>query len=106
MLRPSASARRPAKPCASGVHRWRIATLGALLAFLLYAARPLGDSLSVAAILPALLFARRGKGFLCGLFLGAAFVVRYPSAIFFCPSPSVFGESRASCSPSAAAPSR
>jgi len=53
--------------------------------WLLYAARPLGDGLSVAALLPALLFAQRKDGFRCGLLLGAAFVIRYPSAIFAIP---------------------
>jgi hypothetical protein len=63
---------------ASAVH----ATWGG---WLLYAARPLGDSLSVAAILPALLFAQRKQGFRSGLLCGAAFNVRYPSAIFALP---------------------
>jgi hypothetical protein len=53
--------------------------------FLIYAARPLGDSLSVAALLPALLFAFRGRGFQSGLCLGLAFVIRYPSAVFALP---------------------
>jgi phosphatidylinositol glycan class B len=53
--------------------------------WLLYAARPLGDALSVAALLPALLFAQRRRGFHSGLFLGVAFVIRYPSAVFALP---------------------
>src|SRR5205814_3495045 len=42
-------------------------------------------SLSVAALLPALLFAQRRRGFYSGLFLGLAFVIRYPSAVFALP---------------------
>jgi len=60
--------------------------------YLVYAARPLGDSLSVAAMLPALLMAWRARtggslraGLLCGVFLGAAFVIRYPSGVFGIP---------------------
>jgi hypothetical protein len=53
--------------------------------WLLYAARPLGDSLSVAALLPALLFAQRRRGFHSGLCLGLACVIRYPSVVFALP---------------------
>ncbi|MFL5356205.1 glycosyltransferase family 39 protein [Archangium sp.] len=60
--------------------------------WLLYAARPLADSLSVAPLLGSLLWARRARvrdglreGFWCGLLLGLAFVVRYPSAVFGVP---------------------
>lgn len=60
--------------------------------WLLYAARPLADSLSVAPLLGALLWAWRARardglreGFWSGLLLGVAFVVRYPSAVFGVP---------------------
>ncbi|PTL78908.1 glycosyltransferase family 39 protein [Vitiosangium sp. GDMCC 1.1324] len=60
--------------------------------WLLYAARPLADSLSVAPLLGSLLWAWRARardglreGFWCGLLLGVAFVVRYPSAVFGVP---------------------
>ncbi len=60
--------------------------------WLLYAARPLADSLSVPPLLGALLWAWRARardglraGFWSGLLLGVAFVVRYPSAIFGVP---------------------
>ncbi|HET9452236.1 MAG TPA: hypothetical protein VFO83_15205, partial [Aggregicoccus sp.] len=57
-----------------------------------YAARPLGDALSVAPLLGALLWGQRARdggglraGVWCGVLLGAAFVVRYPSAMFGFP---------------------
>lgn len=60
--------------------------------WLLYAARPLADSLSVPPLLGALLWAWRARardglreGFWSGLLLGVAFVVRYPSAVFGVP---------------------
>ncbi|MCY1075110.1 glycosyltransferase family 39 protein [Archangium lansingense] len=60
--------------------------------WLLYAARPLADSLSVAPLLGALLWAWRARarddlraGFWSGVLLGLAFVVRYPSAVFGVP---------------------
>jgi phosphatidylinositol glycan class B len=60
--------------------------------WLLYAARPLGDALSVAPLLGALLWAWHARtrgtvwaGLWCGLLLGAAFVIRYPSAVFGVP---------------------
>ncbi|MFL5354810.1 glycosyltransferase family 39 protein [Archangium sp.] len=70
---------------AAGVH----ATWGG---FLLYAARPLGDVLSVVPLLGALLWARRARergalreGLWSGVLLGVAFVIRYPSAVFGVP---------------------
>ncbi len=62
--------------------------------WLLYAARPLGDSLSVAALLPALLFAQRRRGFPAGLLLGVAFAIRYPSAVFALPVAVSFSRDR------------
>ncbi|WNG39588.1 hypothetical protein F0U61_42400 [Archangium violaceum] len=60
--------------------------------WLLYAARPLADSLSVVPLLGSLLWAWRARardglreGFWCGVLLGLAFVVRYPSAVFGVP---------------------
>ncbi|WP_084611011.1 glycosyltransferase family 39 protein [Archangium violaceum] len=60
--------------------------------WLLYAARPLADSLSVAPLLGSLLWAWRARardglreGFWSGVLLGLAFVVRYPSAVFGVP---------------------
>jgi hypothetical protein len=60
--------------------------------WLLFAARSLGDSLSVAPLLGAWLWAWRGRardslhaGVWCGALLGLAFVVRYPSALFGLP---------------------
>jgi hypothetical protein len=60
--------------------------------FLIYAARPLGDGLSVVPLLGALLWARRARergglheGLWCGVLLGGAFVIRYPSAVFGVP---------------------
>ncbi len=57
--------------------------------WLLFAARPLADSLSVPPLLGALLWGWRARerggareGFWSGLLLGVAFVVRYPSAVF------------------------
>jgi phosphatidylinositol glycan class B len=70
---------------AAGVH----ATWGG---FLIYAARPLGDVLSVVPLLGALLWARRARerggsreGLWSGVLLGVAFVIRYPSAVFGVP---------------------
>ncbi|HEY0093279.1 MAG TPA: glycosyltransferase family 39 protein, partial [Archangium sp.] len=72
---------REAALLAAGLH----ATWGG---FLLYAARPLGDGLSVAPLLGALLWAWRARerggpreGLWCGVLLGVAFVIRYPSAV-------------------------
>jgi hypothetical protein len=60
--------------------------------FLIYAARPLGDGLSVVPLLGALLWARRARdrgglreGLWSGVWLGLAFVIRYPSAVFGVP---------------------
>jgi hypothetical protein len=57
-----------------------------------YAARPLGDSLSVPPLLGALLFVQRARaggqaraGATGGALLGLAFLVRYPSAVFGVP---------------------
>jgi phosphatidylinositol glycan class B len=68
---------------------WIHATWGG---WLLYAARPLGDALSVAPLLLALWLGGRAlelgrwdDGLRCGLWLGLAFVVRYPSAAFALP---------------------
>ncbi|WNG39835.1 mannosyltransferase [Archangium violaceum] len=76
---------REAALLAAGVH----ATWGG---FLIYAARPLGDVLSVVPLLGALLWACRARdrdgalaGLWCGVLLGVAFVIRYPSAVFGVP---------------------
>ncbi len=60
--------------------------------WLLYAARPLGDAVSVAPLLGALLWAWRARerdsvhaGLWSGVLLALAFVVRYPSAVFGVP---------------------
>jgi phosphatidylinositol glycan class B len=60
--------------------------------WLLYAARSLADSLSVAPLLGAWLWAWRARardslraGCWCGVLLGLAFVMRYPSALFGLP---------------------
>jgi hypothetical protein len=60
--------------------------------FLIYAARPVGDVLSVVPLLGALLWAQRARdrgglreGLWSGVLLGLAFVIRYPSAVFGVP---------------------
>ncbi|HEY3452029.1 MAG TPA: glycosyltransferase family 39 protein [Myxococcales bacterium] len=75
----------------------RAASFGALVyvtwgGLALYAARSLGDAVSVAPLIGALLWALRARradawraGALAGALLGAAFVIRYPSAIFGVP---------------------
>ncbi len=77
--------RRPAALAA-----WAFATWGG---WFIYAARPLGDALALPPLLWALVFAQRARagarprdGALAGLLLGAAFIVRYPSAVFGAPA--------------------
>jgi hypothetical protein len=76
---------REAALLAAGLH----ATWGG---FLLYAARPLGDVLSVVPLLGALLWAQRARdrggareGLWSGVLLALAFVIRYPSAVLGVP---------------------
>lgn len=96
-----ASAQAAATFCLYRLVEERDGTFAAVLAatihaswggFLLFAARPIGDALSIAPLVPALLFTQRAsrsgsgrEGLIAGVLIGVAFVVRYPSAVFGFP---------------------